>query len=92
MNVEMNIEELVLHGFPPGDRHRIGEALENELSRLFVQRGVPSSLKENRRIESLGGGAFEVRPGAGPGETGVRVARIVYERIGNPRDQGGTRS
>lgn len=89
MNVEMNIEELVLHGFPPGDRRRISDALEHELSRLFAQRGVPPSLRENRRIESLQGGTFEVRPGAGPGETGVRVARIVYERIGNPRDQGG---
>ena len=25
---ELNIEELVLHGFSPGDRHRIGEAVE----------------------------------------------------------------
>ena len=26
-NVELHIEELVLHGFAPGDRHRIGEAV-----------------------------------------------------------------
>ena len=44
MQFELNIEELVMHGFTPGDRHRIGEAVEQELTQLLADRGVPQSL------------------------------------------------
>ncbi len=31
-NIELHIEELVLHGFSPNDRHAIGEAVQRELT------------------------------------------------------------
>ena len=34
--VELHIEELVLHGFPPRDRARIGDAVQAELDRKSV--------------------------------------------------------
>jgi hypothetical protein len=34
-SINLHIEELVLHGFAPGDRHRISEAVEQELTRLI---------------------------------------------------------
>ena len=43
-NIELHIEELVLHGFAPKDRYTIGEAVQRELSRLFAEQGVHSSL------------------------------------------------
>ena len=36
-NLNLHIEELVLHGFAPGDRYRIGEAVQQELTRLFAE-------------------------------------------------------
>ena len=48
-NIELHIEELVLHGFEPGDRHRIGEAIERELARLFAEQGTPPSLAQGAR-------------------------------------------
>lgn len=39
-SVNLHIEELVLHGFAPHDRHRIGDAVERELLRLLTERGV----------------------------------------------------
>ena len=38
-NIELHIEELVLHGFSPRDRDAIGEAVQRELTRLFVEQG-----------------------------------------------------
>ena len=35
MNIQLHIEELFLDGFDPRDRHRIADALERELARLF---------------------------------------------------------
>ena len=39
----------MLHGFAPGDRYRIGDAVERELARLFAEQGVPPSLAQEPR-------------------------------------------
>ena len=77
-DTELRIEKLVLHGFAPGDRSRIGKAVEQELSRLFAERGAPPSLAQGGEIESLDGGTFEVKPGSGAEAIGVQMARAVY--------------
>jgi hypothetical protein len=77
-NIELHIEELVLHGLPPGDRYRIGEAVEQELSRLLADRGVPHSLVMGGEIASVDGGAFEVAPGSRADVVGAQVAKAVY--------------
>ena len=77
-NIELHIEELVLHGFAPGDRYRIGEAVEQELSRMLADRGVPQSLAKGGEIASVDGGAFEVVPGSRAEVVGVQVAKAVY--------------
>ncbi|PXF58914.1 MAG: hypothetical protein C4B59_12555 [Candidatus Methanogaster sp.] len=77
-NIELHIEELVLHGFSPGDRYRIGEAVEQELSRMLADRGVPESLALGGEIASVDGGAFEVATGSDAGVVGAQVAKAVY--------------
>ena len=81
-NIELHIEELVLHGFAQGDRYRIGEAVEQELTRLLVDRGVPESLAGGGEIASVDGGAFEVAPGSGADVVGAQVAKAVYGGLG----------
>ncbi len=77
-NVELRIEELVLRGFAPGERYRIGEAVERELARLFDEQGVPPSLARESGIERLDGGAFEVAHGSKPETVGAQVAQAIY--------------
>jgi hypothetical protein len=77
VNVELHIEELVLHGLPPD--HRIGDAIEHELSRLFTEQGVPPSLSRGGDIPHLDAGAFQMNPEFGAGAVGARVARTLYE-------------
>jgi hypothetical protein len=76
--VELRIEELVLYGFPPCDRHRIGDAATRELARLFAERGAPPSSREGGEVASLSAGSFEARPDLGAERIGVQVARAVY--------------
>ena len=80
-NIELNIEELVLHGFSPGDRYRIGEAVERELTKLLADRGVPQLLEGGGEIGDVDGGAFEVAPGSRAQVVGVQVAKAVYEGL-----------
>ena len=77
-NIELNIEELVLHGFSPGDRHRIGEAVEQELTRLLADRGVPQSLEGGGKVANIDGGAFDVAQGSRAEVVGAQVAKAVY--------------
>lgn len=79
MNVELYIEELVLHGFQLGGHHLIGAAAERELSRLFAERGVPPSLVQGGDATHLDAGAFKMNPSLGAEAVGVRVARSLYE-------------
>ena len=81
-NIELHIEELVLHGFALGDRYRIGEAVEQELSRLLADRGVPQSLERGGEIASVDAGAFEVAPGSRAEVVGAEVAKAVYKGLG----------
>jgi hypothetical protein len=82
MNVELHIEELVLHGFAPGDRYRIGDAVERELSRLFAEQGTPPSLARGGDIGSLDGGSFEAKSGSRAETIGIQAARAVYGGLG----------
>ena len=76
MNIELHVEELVLHGFEHGDRHRIGHAVEQELGRLLTEGGMP--VARSGEVPSLDGGSFEAKPGSGVEEIGAQVARAVY--------------
>ena len=81
-NIELNIDELVLHGFSPGDRHSIGEAVEQELTRLLADRGVPKSLERGGEVANVDGGAFEVAHGSRSEVVGTQVAKAIYGGLG----------
>ena len=76
--IHLHIEELVLHGFAPGDRHRIGDAIQQELARLFAEKPTPPSLTKSTAIDRLDGGTFHMTGAARPEATGAQVARAVF--------------
>ena len=79
MNVELHIEELVLHGFAPGERYRIGEAVERELQRLLAEQGAPNLFNGNVELAQMNAGTFNVEPNAKSETIGAQVAQAVYE-------------
>ena len=79
--IELHIEALVLHDIAPGDRARVGAAFEAELTRLFIERGVPDGLVREGTLETVEAGAFVARPGDRPTLIGVRAAQAVYEGL-----------
>lgn len=78
-NIELQIEELVLHGFAPGDRYRIGEAVERELANVFTEHGAPHSVAQGGEAARLDGGAFEVRTASTAEAVGLQVAQAVFD-------------
>ena len=88
-NIELHIEELMLDGFAPGDRHRIGEAVQQELARLFGEQGVPPSLAQGGAIARLDGGAFNITPGSQPEAIGNQVSQAVFGGLSGGLNPGG---
>ena len=76
--IEINIDELVLHGFSPADKFRIGLAVEQHLSLLFNQQGVPSSLQENNNVRLMNAGSFNMSPNDTAGSIGNQIAGTIY--------------
>jgi hypothetical protein len=81
-NIDLHIEELILHGFSPNNRYAIAEAVQGELTRLFAERGVHASLQRGFEVERLDGGAFNVTQGSKAKGIGVQVGRAVYGGLG----------
>jgi len=74
--IEVTIDELVLHGFLPGERYAIAEALGQELTRLFSEHGVPPSLGHAGEIALLDAGSFARTPTATG--IGAQAAQAVF--------------
>jgi hypothetical protein len=79
--IELNIDELVLHGFPYKDRLHIGRAVERELSRMISRQGMPPKGMEAREVHRMDGGAFQVTSNAKPKAIGTQVAQAVYRGL-----------
>ena len=74
-NVVLHIGELVLHGFDPADRHRIGDAVQNELARLLAERGLSMGHKAVAAATAL---QIQVARNAPARTLGAKVARALY--------------
>ncbi|GKS56838.1 hypothetical protein YTPLAS18_03650 [Nitrospira sp.] len=75
-SIEVHIEELVLHGFSQADRRPIADAVERELSSLFLREGLP--VQRSFEIERINGGTFRVNEKEREGSTGKGAARAIY--------------
>ena len=81
-NIRLHIEELVLHSFAPADRYAIGDAVQQELSRLFVGQSVQadstSALIKHSRNDRLDAGAFHVEQYTKPNSIGAQIAQAIH--------------
>ena len=78
MKIDLHIEELVLEGFRASDRHRIGAAVERELTRLLMERGLPPGLAAGGETAKLDGGSLEMKPGGRAEGVGRQVGNAIY--------------
>jgi hypothetical protein len=80
--VEVHIEELVLHGFSPADRHLVAEALQSELARQLGDR-LPAALVDGgAAIERVDAGTVRVMNPARPASVGTEVAGAITRALG----------
>ena len=73
---QLHIEELVLHGFPITFGHAIGDAAQQELTRVLATRGMPAQMMQD--TTHAGARSFQLPPDAKPKAIGALVANAVF--------------
>ena len=74
--IDVHIEELILHGFDPGTRWNVGDALDNELRGLLAKEGIPPAWQASpERIEA---GTVRAHAESIPAVIGTEIARAIY--------------
>ena len=91
MNIDLHIEELVLRGFAPSNRHRIAESMQRELVRLLAGHGLPPGCDRNRESSRVDCGAFIARAIEKPESIGARIGQAVYGGMMGSQAPGGRR-
>lgn len=86
MDIELSIEQLILHGIdlPRGQRPLLRAAVEGELTRLLSEGGLASRLADGEMLPHLPGGEVNLPPGGAatdPVQLGVQIAQAVYGGI-----------
>lgn len=79
--IAVRIEELILHGFAPADRHRIARAVQKELVKRLRQGGMQDLAKEPSALAHIDGGAFHVPAGEAPWTIGARIGASIYQSL-----------
>jgi hypothetical protein len=81
MNVDIRIDELVLRGFPAITRHRIADALQAEMARLFA--ASPNAIEHIRGVGTVDSISAHLRvpAGASPERIGRGLARSLHDTI-----------
>jgi hypothetical protein len=80
MNIQVHIERLILDGLNimPGQRHLLQAAVETELTRLFAEDGVPSTLALGGAWPVLSTGGIQLTASSEPAQLGQQIAQAVY--------------
>lgn len=84
MNIQVHIERLILDGVAlgVGEGPRLQAAVEMELGRLLGERGIANGLVSDVAVDSVRGGAVQLRLNVGSAALGKQVAQAVYGGIG----------
>lgn len=85
--VEVYIDELVLHGFTGYHTGQIGDAVQQEITRLLQERGLPPAFSRNVELERLSAGNVTLRSGSKAGTIGNNIANSVYQSLQNGQSQ-----
>jgi hypothetical protein len=80
-DIDFHVDELVLHGVTLGDRHRVGQAIGDELTRLLAVDGLSPALARGAEVDRIDGGAFRQPTTVGPSAVGAQIARAVHRGL-----------
>lgn len=79
----IDIDELVLEGFPSSEKYRISDAVHRELEILFFEQTRAARLISVNARDDVDAGAFRMNTTRGD-VIGAQIARSVFQSLQNP--------
>jgi hypothetical protein len=74
MKVELHIDELILEGVPAFQREQVAAAIEQALTALVIEHGVPPGWQQGGSLAAL---TQEIKPGSRTDVIGRQVAQAI---------------
>ena len=87
-NIELHIEELVLHGFPPTQRHAIADAVRDELA-ARLSSGDLAATDGDIAVDRLDAGAVTLPHGTSA--AGRAIGGAIHATVGSHASTSRTR-
>ena len=81
MKIELVIDELVLHGFDPGQRHAIADAVERDLLAWVQSNNALLRGQQPMDVARLDAGSFETPAQATAARMGAGIANAVASTL-----------
>lgn len=81
VRIDLHIEELVLQGFNRLDQAELGAKVQEALSQLIAERGIPAAWEQGAQVDVLDGGAITIQPDAGASDMASQIARAIYRGL-----------
>lgn len=81
-DIELVIDELVLHGFERRDRHAIAQAIQDELTTLLGKTESDHAFSASQEITRIDGGTVQLPQGTPAWSVGSHLAQAVHRGIG----------
>jgi hypothetical protein len=88
-SIEFRIDRLLLEGVPPGDRYRIAEAVQRELTRLLMEHEVPASSPSPAHQVRVDAGTIHITSGMRTTVVGEKIAHAIHGGVGAATNAAG---
>ena len=82
--IAVQIEELVLYGFPHAGRQVVADAVAEALQLWFTENPLPQAWQGGTEIDHLDAGAFSASAQAPPAEIGANIAEALCDNFNTP--------
>ncbi len=86
--IDLHIHELILRNVPYAQRHHIAAAVEQELTRLLTEQGVPPSLAQSGYLPQVNVDHIQVAADAKADVIGGQIAQSLYSKLSDNQAQG----
>ncbi|RYY37001.1 MAG: hypothetical protein EOP46_04340 [Sphingobacteriaceae bacterium] len=84
-DIELAIDKIVLHGFPPKTLKGLKEAVEFELNRLIKERGLPTPAAKGGVFEYLPGGSLNAKANTSIKTLASAISNHIYNGFSEPK-------
>ncbi|SRR5579884_559377 len=91
-HIDLHIETLFLRNLPYGQRYHIAAAIEQELTRLFTEYGLPPTLAHGGNIPQITLDALSVEHNTRPSTIGIQIAQKMYRSLSENEQAASTES